>query len=395
MMVQPAKPAADTRSPLTRALVRFIDWWTGELAALVPARIRQWWSESDRVLFLRFDDAGRAMFERETIGGHELLLSLDTIGNEEIARNAALSLDLSRRMNGSFRILLCLDNDQMLRRTVTLPLAAEENLRQTLAFEIDRYTPFKLDQVYFDYRIVDRNIAQRKIAVELAVAKQTVVDHETSRATMLGLHVSGVIPIDGRLPPNASFNLLPNVSHGSSNSQALWVRVALVAIAVLMIATLLGIPVWQKRAAAIDLLSPLAEARIAANETERMRERLDTLVTENNLLPDKKWHDFSPLMVLAELSKLLPDDSFVTALDYDGKTVQVQGESVSAAGLVETLDASPMFKEVGFKAPVSKVQGTSGDRFHISATLDLGARPKPVPGDFASAEGKAQVGSNP
>lgn len=377
--------------------MRFLDWWGRELAALIPQSIRGWWNESDRVLLLRFDEAGQAVFERETSGGRHPVLSVNATEMQAGASslgNAAPSLELARRMHGKFRLWLCLGRDQILCRSVVLPLAVEENLRQSLAFEIDRYTPFKLDQVYFDYRITDRNVAQRKLGVELAVAKRAVVDHEVARASALGLRVNGIMPIEGKTSPEARFNLLPSEASGASGRHRLGVRLLLLAFALLMLATLLGIPVWQKRAAAISLLAPLAEAKLAANETDRMRDRLDTLVAEHNLLPDRKWQDASALMVLAELSKLVPDDSFVTVLDYDGKSVQIQGESTSAAGLVEILDASPMFKDVGFKAPVAKIQGTAYDRFHLSAILDLGARPKPAPTESApepvQARGEAQ-----
>lgn len=378
--------------------MRFLDWWGRELATLIPQSIRGWWNGSDRVLLLRFDDAGHAVFERETRGGREPVLSVSTAeiqtGVSSLGK-VGPSLELSQRMGGKFRLWLCLGRDQILCRNVVLPLAVEENLRQSLAFEIDRYTPFKLDQVYFDYRITDRNVAQRKLAVELAVAKRAVVDHEVARASALGLRVNGVMPIEGKTSSNARFNLLPSDTSGSSGRRILRVRLLLLAFTLLMLATLLGIPIWQKRATAISLLAPLAEAKVAANETDRMRDRLDALVAEHNLLPDRKWQETSPLMVLAELSKLIPDESFVSVLDYDGKTVQVQGESTSAAGLVEILEASPMFKDVGFKAPVAKIQGTAYDRFHLSAILDLGARPKSVPTESTPEPPQAKVEAQP
>jgi hypothetical protein len=80
----------------------------------------------------------------------------------DIARNLwwvwnSGAMELFRRMDGRFSILLCLANTKVLRQIITLPLAAEENLQQTLRFEIDRYTPFRADQVYFDYRIKARD----------------------------------------------------------------------------------------------------------------------------------------------------------------------------------------------------------------------------------------------
>ena len=46
------------------------------------------------------------------------------------------------------RTVFCIPAERVLQRNLTLPVAAEDNLRQVLAFEMDRQTPFKADQIY-------------------------------------------------------------------------------------------------------------------------------------------------------------------------------------------------------------------------------------------------------
>lgn len=390
-MVKSVNAVSEGKSRLTLGFSRFLTWWWSEIAAMVPVRLRYWWRESDRVLFLTFDDKKHALIEHVTIGGREILKSIDMDSVGQTIHGASLEQELLRRMNGNYRLLLCLAKEKVLRQTVSLPLVAEENLRQTLGFEIDRYTPFKADQVYFDYRIKERDSTHRKLVVELVLTKKERVDKELADAATLGLHASGVISADDMLS-QASLNLLPEAVLGKPKWQMPWSRVFLASFAVLLLIAFLGIPIWQKRTAAIGLMQPLQEVKAKATETDKMRERLDTMVADYNLLPDKKWQDFSPLLALAELSKLLPEDTFVTVLDYDGKTIQIQGESASAASLVETIDASPMFKDVSFKAQVTKIQGTSNDRFHLSAILDAGARPKRTTLDPMPDPGKSPGG---
>ena len=48
------------------------------------------------------------------------------------------------------RVVVALPPEQVLRKTITLPAAVEENLRQVLAYDLDRHTPFKPEEVYFD-----------------------------------------------------------------------------------------------------------------------------------------------------------------------------------------------------------------------------------------------------
>jgi general secretion pathway protein L len=53
---------------------------------------------------------------------------------------------------------LRLGEPDVLGKTLTLPLAAERELDQVLGFEMDRETPFKTEEIYWNHRIegVDR-----------------------------------------------------------------------------------------------------------------------------------------------------------------------------------------------------------------------------------------------
>jgi len=167
-----------------------------------------------------------------------------------------------------------------------------------------------------------------------------------------------------------------------------------VVLSAVLLAILLALPPWQKRAAAISLIAPLARAKAEAEETNALRERLGKSVEEHNFLHDKKRGTPSAVLVVEELSKLLPDDTFVMSLIFDGKTVQILGETASSTTLVETLEASPLFKDVSFKAQLTKIPGTPYDRFHLAATLKAAAKPAP-PVLAPSATGAAAMPASP
>ena len=59
---------------------------------------------------------------------------------------------------------------QVLRKKITLPAAVEENLGQALAYDLDRHTPFKPDEVYFDAVVIGRDPAKKEIRVDWAAA---------------------------------------------------------------------------------------------------------------------------------------------------------------------------------------------------------------------------------
>ena len=341
---------------------RFFAWWREGLGGLVPPAIRSWWQETDHLVLVTFAD-GRPVFSR----------ALGT-KTEKLAMASGQTRPVGT-VKGT-RFMLEIAPDHVLQRSLALPMALEENLRQALTFELDRYTPFKPDRAYFDFLISGRDAVRKQITVELAVVPRTVVDQAVASAAALGIHIGGAVLVDDVLRfGNACRNLLPagaRTSHGLRGQFG--VRLALLAGGILLLAAVLAIPLWQKRAAAISLLAPLAEARTAATETDALRDKLKRLVADHNLLPDKKWNGHSVVRALDDLTKRLPDDTFVIQFEFDGNTLQVQGESASSAKLIEILEDSPLFKDVGFKSPLVKIQGTANDRFHLAATLEATER---------------------
>ena len=395
-MARTAKSSVSSPIPaLTRTLSRFFAWWGGELAALVPARLRLWWRESDRIVMLSFD-ATRAIFGRPAGARREEICAVELGTANASLHRAETSRRLLQAAGGNFRLLLCLPPERVLRRTLTLPLAVEEDLRQTLAFELDRYTPFRPEQVYFAFRVIDRDAGQKRLSVELAAVPKSEVDQGVARAAALGLVVDGAVLADELLHQGGDCrNFLPVAAKRRKSSARLGWRAGMAALSAVLLVVLLAVPVWQKRAAAISLLDPLARAKAAAHETDALRDRLGKLVKQDNFLHDKKWNTPSTVQVLEELSKILPDDTFVRQLIFDGKTVQIQGETASSTRLIEILEASALFKDVSFKSQLTKIQGTPYDLFHLSATLKAPAKPA-QPATASEATGATAVpGSAP
>ena len=362
---------------LARALARFFKWWGDELAALAPRRLRLWWREPDRVVLL-FCDESRAVFERPA-GAHREEIYAVELGTADPSR---YRLEANQRLlqvaGRNYRLLLCLPPDQVLQRTLTLPLAVEEDLRQALTFELDRYTPFRPEQAYFDFRVIERNTSQKRLSVELAAVPKSAVDQGVAQAAALGLAVDGAV-LAAELLERAGdcHDFLPAAARRRKPSARLWWRAGMAALSGVLLIVLLAVPLWQKRAAAISLLDPMARAKVAARDTDALRDRLRKLVEEHNFLPNKKWASYSTLQVLEELSRLLPDDTFVMQFDFDGKAVQILGDTGSSTSLLEILEASALFKDVGFKSQLTKLQGTTHHRFHISATLEEAEKPVP------------------
>lgn len=70
--------------------------------------------------------------------------------------------------------------------------------------------------------------------------------------------------------------------------------------------------------------------------------------------------------VWEELTRILPDDAWLTDIAVDGDMLTITGfAAASAAALIATLDASELFSAPSFTSPVVRIPGQSGERFEI------------------------------
>jgi len=63
--------------------------------------------------------------------------------------------------------VLRLSNADILAKSLTLPLAAQPELRQVLSFEMDRETPFTPDELYWDHRLETTDRQKNRLSVRL------------------------------------------------------------------------------------------------------------------------------------------------------------------------------------------------------------------------------------
>jgi general secretion pathway protein L len=76
--------------------------------------------------------------------------------------------------------------------------------------------------------------------------------------------------------------------------------------------------------------------------------------------------------LLNEMSRVIPDDTWVNRIDINHDEVQLQGQSGSAAGLIALIEESPTFHSAQFRSPITQVTRTTLERFHLAAKLRQG-----------------------
>ncbi|MEP7327580.1 MAG: pilus assembly protein PilM [Betaproteobacteria bacterium] len=367
-------------------LAGFWGWWTAQLDPLVPAAPRAALARRRMRPILVFEgdhatlwrpalEQGRAVMKQATTIA--LTGDMAAIG---AAGRAALSPLTPMVYGGSSvapRVVIAVPAREVLRKTIVLPAAVEENLRQALTYDLDRHTPFKADELYFDAVVSRRDAARGTVEVDLAAVRRNVVDPALKHAAAWGADVAAVIPAASDLTVPSRVNLLP---FSMRASRSIWRRwqfwVPFVLVVTLAIAAIV-IPLWQKRDFAIQLNTLADQARAQAAVSETLRLELDGKVADYNTALERKYAYPGALQTVDYVSKLLPDDTWLTQLELKnvtkGKEVQrevlVRGETGNAGRLVQLFEDSQHFAQAAPRAPTTKIQPGPGEIFDFGAQL--------------------------
>jgi len=281
------------------------------------------------------------------------------------------------------KVVIALSSRQVLRKEITLPTAVEENLTQALTYDLDRHTPFRPEQLYFDAAIRSRDSAKKTLRVDWAAALRSVVDDACKRIEAWGAVPRAVVP--GPPTTSVSLNLIPEVARPRPLEWRRWqVWTPFAAVAAIAFAAVI-VPLAQKREYAIELSAISAQAGQEARAADSVRTQLDAMQNDYNYILAKKYGYPSVVHVLDEVTRALPDDTWLTQFELKtsgrGKETQrdlyLRGESGNAGKLIALLEDSKLVEQAAPRSPTTKIQGANGEIFDVGARLRTLAPPPP------------------
>ena len=268
----------------------------------------------------------------------------------------------------SARSILCIPGTRALVRGLTLPLAAEENLRQVLSFEMDRQTPFKADQVYFDGRVLLRNPAARTMQVELVVLPRAQLDAQIAGIAGGALELDGVdIWQDDAV--RRHINLLPPERRARRRNVRLPLNLGLAAFSIILLLVNMSESLGNRAVALEAMSGEVAKANAQALQVSELRKTLQDSIAGANFLADKKLTNAPIIALLDDVARRLNDDTYLERLQIDNQQVQLQGQSKEAANLISVLAASEYLANPNLQGQIQPDPRSGKERFQIQATL--------------------------
>jgi general secretion pathway protein L len=266
----------------------------------------------------------------------------------------------------------------VLSRTLTLPLAAEDNLRQVLGFELDRQTPFRSDQVYFDFRIAKRDPASRQMQVELALTPRAPLDADLDRLAAAAIPLDAVDGLDAA-GAALGFNLLPRERRAVRRNLRLRLNLALAAAALILLSLVMAQSVANREAAVEKLRVQVEKVRREAQAVAELRRTLTDTVEGANFLSERRKSKPVVIELLRDINRRLPDDTYLqrftltSGADKGKQEIQIQGLSTEASKLVPLLQQSELIEAPAVQGAIMPDASKKKEMFVISAKPKLPA----------------------
>lgn len=340
-------------------LSEFLAWWSRQLLSLAPRRLAARDPGREDALLAEILPAALDLQMRRRAREDALgRFALDEAGVQ------AMRAALAGRKRGA--VVLLLPAAQVLEQAVMLPLLAEREPERVLQYEMDRLTPFTPDEVYWGWTVARRDRARGRLHLSLLlVPKAAVQPHVTA------LERAGAAPteLEGIGPAGSPLRI---VLRRPPSARERWRRRGLAAAAaacVVLAVVAAGLPFVQQSLASGAVEALIAALRPQVDQADALRRRIAAVAGSNDVIALQRQRVGDALAVVAAVTEILPDDTFLTDLQLQSRTLTLTGQSAAAARLIAALAADPAIRNPAFTAPVTRNDAGRSEGFAIRAEV--------------------------
>ena len=337
----------------------FFRWWGDGLKAWLPDNLWDWLFDRAQDVLLKMDTEHLSLYRRQS--GQEALLA--TIALSDVASEYPRLLQKYPELEKG-RFILCLNKQQAIQKTVVLPAAVKDNLAQVMAYELDKYTPFTAEQVYFSAPVISP-AGDKQLEVLLVLTPRLTLDELIEKLDAAHIQVDRVVH-EETVSDNVDYHLLPAEKQRRKNRVTRWLIIALSTLSALLLMALLIMPVVIGQNQVDDLRRQIKSLSQQTQQVQLQQLQMDRLLEQTEQAVERKQAQPFLNRILNELTQLLPDNTWLRHFKFQQGKIQIQGQSGAASSLIETLENSPLFKNVRFISPLTQDKRTGLERFRIS-----------------------------
>lgn len=341
----------------------FLSWWTSELQNLVAVRAGASIRQGPRLLVHVEQNGFRLEHSLSGRASHSSDAFFATARELETA--VAGLLDVTPRPTVELRI----PAGACFMRTVRLPRAAQRDLPQLLALDLERATPFKPADIFTGY-IVDQGADQGPtLSVRQYVLKRRTIADAAGAVERAGASISAISCVDTDGAGLAYFRPadLTATPHAGPPRASM---TTLLAVMILLLGGSAAYLAVNRHDVALAEIKASTDGlkREATEIRERMTaaQALDAEVAAFNRL---RRRTISRALIIEEVTRVLPDSDWLTELRIEAATVDLSGLAQSGNALVPLFETSDLFVDATLTAPVTFDQALAKERFSLRVQL--------------------------
>jgi general secretion pathway protein L len=314
----------------------FFSWWGAEITSLLN-------------VFAGHSEIEQLGFPRD----HQIELGVFSAGNQG-------SKPARGRTRGAGTAIF--DGPHLKFQSATMRLPFTRSM-QIASATVQEKTPFSLADIYVFPGLDKSNDRQSSFYVikrDRIDPKLAEIAAKRPRVNRLGIVDDGQVIW---LPSRALEHLHPAFHHVRHWRNGLFAAFAIV----LFTGGATYAHFLSRYSAAQHELASVVEAKLSeARQVRTLLDRQQKSIAAVEAARKGKAQSVPVVRVWEELTRILPDNAWLTDIAIDGDAVTITGFAAeSAAALIATLDASGLFSAANFISPVVRIPGQSGERFEI------------------------------
>jgi general secretion pathway protein L len=282
---------------------------------------------------------------------------------------------LAQAIKGS-RAELVLQPKRFLFRPLELPRRAGEFLDGIVRAQIDRLTPWSPQDVAFG-RTQPVDIAGDRIGLTVAATGRAAIAPFVATLSALGARAVKVSTSYEQAGTTTTISIVEEVGRDGSDLARLQQALQVVLLAALILtavtlaaASFLGSRLADEQTEVSARINTARAALMAGHDVPG-----GAAATER-ALATRKHETPSSVITLEALSRVLPDNTYLTELQIAGDKMQIVGLTRNAPALIPLIEQSPHFAHATFFAPTTQPANDPREHFHIETRL----RPVFTPG---------------
>ena len=260
------------------------------------------------------------------------------------------------------RLRLAFRQGRFLQRELSLPEQARDFADRILKTEIDRLTPWPAEHAIFGHQITASSEGKISVAIVAADRRvlQPLIDH------VLSLRPRSLEAV-ARIGDHAAGDIVIFENKGQDSVSRSW-RMALSAVP-LILALAVGVAAVYEMWAGSNLEASYDSVQTELRQLRAGTRQVDPSVSLEQKLIQKRLQGPVATLIIEDLSRVLPDDTYLTDIELAGLKIRFSGVSRDATALVRLVESSGRLSDASFFAPTTRDATEAGEKFHIEATV--------------------------